>query len=141
MCSLQAPDRPRVIGFIKRIISNFFRRPRQRTVVCVAVTFNLFLWPGPGLLTQHSVALVSQALNTRVGFYSYEAFVFRRIFSPTTSRPRHETMADRAAAVAHIQINPNKFVGYEDEGTKFTATPTDFFDRTIQGVKFTFESS
>ncbi|MFY9571024.1 MAG: hypothetical protein WAV20_06485, partial [Blastocatellia bacterium] len=50
-------------------------------------------------------------------------------------------MADRAAAVAHIQINPNKFVGYEDEGTKFTATPTDFFDRTIQGVKFTFESS
>ncbi|MFY9553594.1 MAG: hypothetical protein WAV47_02620, partial [Blastocatellia bacterium] len=50
-------------------------------------------------------------------------------------------MADRAAAVAHIQINPNKFVGYEDEGTKFTATPTDFLDRTVQGVKFTFESS
>ena len=50
-------------------------------------------------------------------------------------------MADRAAAVAHIQISPGKFVGYLDEGTTFTAMPSDSFDRTIQGVKFSWESS
>jgi hypothetical protein len=50
-------------------------------------------------------------------------------------------MADRASAVAHIQINPIKLVGYEEDGATFTATPSDFLDRTVQGVKFSWESS
>jgi hypothetical protein len=50
-------------------------------------------------------------------------------------------MADRAAAVSRVQINPIKYVGYENEGNTFTARPSDFLDRTVQGVKFSWESS
>jgi hypothetical protein len=105
------------------------------------VALNLLLWPGPSLATEHLIALFSEVLNTRVVSYSYEAFFFRRLFSQTAPRPRRETMADRVAAVGHIQINPIKFVGYEDEGATFTAIPSDSLNRTVQGVKFSWDSS
>jgi hypothetical protein len=34
-----------------------------------------------------------------------------------------------------------RFVGYVDEQFSFSALPTDSLNRTIQGVKFTWESS
>ena len=131
----------RVPSFVRTLARRFFRRARQRRVVCCAVALNLLVWPGPGLVTQDVIAFAEQVLNTRVAFYSYEAFFLRRLFSQTAGRPRRETMADRASAVARIQINPIKLVGYEDDGATFTATPFDFLDRTVQGVKFSWESS
>ncbi len=32
-------------------------------------------------------------------------------------------------------------MGYENEGTTFTANPSDSLDRTVQGVKFSWDSS
>ncbi|MEK6289323.1 MAG: hypothetical protein AABO57_26725, partial [Acidobacteriota bacterium] len=129
------------VGFIKAWSAALFRRALQRRVVCCAVAFNLLLWPGPGLVTQHIFSFASQALSVRWGVNSYEAFFLRRLFSQSRSKPRRDTMADRASAVAHVRINPGKFVGYEDEGVTFTALPTDFLDRNVEGVKFTWESS
>jgi hypothetical protein len=127
--------------FVRNLAHQFFRRAVQRRVVCCAVAMNLLLWPGPGFIAQDLLALAEQVLNTQIGSHSYEAFVLGRLFSRTTSRPRHDTMADRASAVARVQINPVKLVGYENEGSTFTATPSDFLDRTVQGVKFSWESS
>jgi hypothetical protein len=128
-------------GFIKNLSAAFFCRPLQRKVVCFAVAFNLLLWPGPGLVTQHLLAAASQMLGTRVGFQSYEAFFLRSLLSRSALVTQHETMADRALAVARIRLNPVKFVGYLDETITFTALATDYLDRTIQGVKFTWEES
>ena len=109
------------------------------------MALNLLLWPGPGLVTEPLLAFGEQVLSSRVAFYSYEAFFLRRlltrVFSQTNARPHRETMAERASAVARIQINPIKLVGYENDGATFTATPSDFLDRTVQGVKFFWESS
>src|SRR5436190_10856893 len=49
------------------------RKPVQRKLICLAVAFNLLLWPGPGLASQHVLSLVSRALGMRVGLSaSYE---------------------------------------------------------------------
>ncbi len=134
-------SRSRFLVFVRSLARQFFRRAVQRRVVCCAVALNLLLWPGPGLITKDLLALGQQVLNTQIASNSYEAFFLRRLFSGTTSRPRHDTMADRASAVVHVHLNPVKHVGYENEGNTFTATPTDFLDRTVQGVKFSWESS
>ncbi|MFY9555183.1 MAG: hypothetical protein WAV47_10770, partial [Blastocatellia bacterium] len=125
--------------FIKVLPAAFFRRALQRRVICVAVAFNLLLWPGPGLVTQHVLSFASQTLSTRVGFHNYEARFLRSLFSPAASTPRRDTMADRASAVAKVRLNPVKFVGYVDETITFTALATDHLDRTIQGVKFSWD--
>ena len=131
----------RVLAFVRTLAHRFFRRAVQRRVVCCAVALNLLLWPGPGLVTEHFIALAEQVLNTRIGFNSYEAFFLRRLFSQSPVRPRHETMADRAAAVRTITLNPTKYVGYVDEKITLTALPADRLDRTVQGVKFSWVSS
>lgn len=141
MRSSQARSGSRVLPFGKTLVRRFFRRALQRRVVCSVVALNLLLWPGPGLVTEHFLAVTSEVLNTKVASNSYEAFFLRRLFSQSPARPRRESMADRAAAVAHIELNPIKYVGYEDDGATFTATPSDFLDRTVQGVKFSWESS
>jgi len=103
---------------------------------------NLLVWPAPGLASQHILSFVSRSLDLRVGFNSsYEAYFLSSLFSRSASAPQHETMADRALAVARIRLNPIKFVGYVDETVNFTALATDYLDRTIQGVKFTWEES
>ena len=52
------------------------RKPIQRKLICFAVAFNLLLWPGPGLASQHILSLVSRALDMRVGFSNtYEAYL------------------------------------------------------------------
>src|SRR5712692_8487477 len=142
---------PRLLGFIRISPRSFLlsvqrklvpRKPVQRKLICFAVAFNLLLWPGPGLASQHILSLVSRALDIRVGFSnSYEAYFVRSLFSQSPGVTQHETMADRASAVAHIHLNPVKFVGYVDETVTFTALATDFLDRTIQGVKFSWDES
>ncbi len=142
---------PRLLGFIRISPRSFLlsvqrelvpRKPVQRKLICFAVAFNLLLWPGPGLASQHILSLVSRALDMRVGFSnSYEAYFVRSLFSQSPGVTQHETMADRASAVAHIHLNPVKFVGYVDETVTFTALATDFLDRTIQGVKFSWDES
>lgn len=129
---------------IKNFFGRFLRRTTQRRVICVGVAFNLLLWPGLGAVTRDLIGFatsLSNVVDTRLLSSSYEAHFIKRLFFQSTARPRHETMAERATAVAHIQLNPVKFVGYENEGATFTATPTDTLDRTVQGVKFSFHSS
>ncbi|MEK6407970.1 MAG: hypothetical protein AABN34_13495 [Acidobacteriota bacterium] len=131
----------RFAGFFKTLTAFFFRRVLQRRVVCFVVAVNLLLWPGPSLAGLNVLSLASQALNLLGGVHSFEAFFLKGLFSQSRIQPRRETMADRASAVASIRISPIKFVGYENEGATFTALPTDFLERSVEGVKFTWESS
>jgi RHS repeat-associated protein len=135
----------RLPALLKTLARLFFRRALQRRVVCCAIALNLLLLPGQGLATHYLLNAISQGASTvldaRLLSSSYEAYFIKRLFSRSTARAHHETMADRATAVAHVQLNPVKFVGYQDEGATFMATPTDALDRTVQGVKFSFQSS
>src|SRR5438876_2347885 len=44
------------------------RKPVQRKLICLAVAFNLLLWPGPGLASKHILSFASQVLSPPVGF-------------------------------------------------------------------------
>src|SRR6266404_8299963 len=126
----------RLLGFFRILPVSFTfavqrklvpRKPVQRKLICLAVAFNLLLWPGPGLASKHILSFASQALSPPVGLSaSYEAYFLSSLFSQSPSVTQHETMADRASAVAHIRLNPVKFVGYVDETITFTALATDF---------------
>jgi RHS repeat-associated protein len=67
--------------------------------------------------------------------------VFKFLFGPARRAQQAETLADRLTAVAHVRISPVKFVGYEGGSVTLTAHPTDYLDRPVQGVRFTWESS
>lgn len=126
---------------VSRLLHSIHRKSSQKRMVCCAVTLNLLLWPGPGLATQHILNFAAQTLSSQVGFYSYEAFFLRQLFSQSSARSRHDTLADRVSAVARIRVTPIKFVGYVGETINFSALASDYLDRTIQGVKFDWEES
>lgn len=120
--------------------SRFVQR-RLRKLVLFAIVINLLLWPGPSLFARDFLAAASQAVNSPAGLFSYQARFLRWLFYSRPAVRRHETMADRARAVARLRINPGKLVGYENERASFNALPVDFLDRTVQGVKLSWESS
>jgi RHS repeat-associated protein len=62
----------------------------------------------------------------------------------SNSRPRRQrqTLADRISRVASIHsVSPEKRVGYQNETVHFTAIAANASGATVQGVKFSFESS
>src|ERR1700738_2604282 len=75
--------RMRLLGLIRVSPGSFLlsvqrklvpKKPFQRKLLCFAVAFNILLWPGPGLASEHILSLFSRALDVRVGFSnSYEA--------------------------------------------------------------------
>ena len=127
---------------VRSFARRFFRRSARRRVVCCAVAVNLLLWPGPVSFTQGMIAAAEQVLRPNLAFYSYEAYFLRRLFSRSIAKPRQDTMADRAAAVANLRLSPARQVAYLNQTVIFTALPTDYLDRTIQGVNIaSWESS
>ena len=50
-------------------------------------------------------------------------------------------MTDRLAAASGIRVSPDRLVAHEGDTTTFTAVAADYQGRTIQGVRFTWESS
>ncbi|MEK6300191.1 MAG: RHS repeat-associated core domain-containing protein [Acidobacteriota bacterium] len=98
--------------------------------------------PGPGIAASDVRALASTAVYLTTSPIRYLQPILRLLFGVgTQARPRRETLADRRARVSQIRVSPFKLVGYAGEGATFTASPSDFRDRTIQGVKFDWESS
>jgi hypothetical protein len=80
-------------------------------------------------------------LNAHLLSSSYEAYFIERLFSRSAQAPRHDTPADRAAAVAQLQVNPRRYVGYIGQTIAFRALPLNADGQTIQGVSFDWESS
>jgi RHS repeat-associated protein len=55
--------------------------------------------------------------------------------------PAPETLAERIAHVAQIQITPRHFVGYQGQVINFSGLPMNYAGQTIQGVRFSWESA
>jgi hypothetical protein len=138
------PSASTVIAWIKPFCRRVLRRAIQRRVVCFAVAFNLLLWPGPGAVIRDLIGFAStipNVVNTRLLSSSYEAYFIKRLLSRPAQTLRHDTPADRVGAVAQLQISPARLVAYLNQTIVFTALPSDYLDRTIQGVKVSWESS
>jgi YD repeat-containing protein len=133
----------------KQIISNrlssLLGRRFHRKLVCFALIFNLLLWPGQAS-TMYSVSQLGSSIGYSIttlstGPLRISSAIFKLLFGSPRRAQQAERLADRLAAVTHIRISPGKFVGYEGGSLTLTAHPTDYLDRTIQGVKFIWESS
>ena len=72
---------------------------------------------------------------------SYEAYFIKRLLTQSAQSPHRDAPGDRIAVVAHLQLTPARLVAYLNENVVFTALPTDYLDRTVQGVPVTWESS
>jgi hypothetical protein len=132
-------------AFIKALCRRLRRSAAQRRVICVVVAFNLLLWSGPGAVTGDLTGFVSRSLsdviNARLLSSSYEAYVIKRLLSRSAQSTRHDTPAERVAAVAHLQLTPARLVAYLNQTIVFTALPTDYLDRTVQGIPLMWGSS
>ena len=135
----------KALRVVRNLSARLLRRTLERRIICFAVAFNLLLWPGPGLATHYLFDAVSQGASTvldaRLLSSSYEAYFIKRFLTRSPQTPRSDTPGDRIAVVAHLQLTPARLVAYLDEAIVFTALPTDYLDRTVQGVPLTWESS
>jgi RHS repeat-associated protein len=130
---------------INRIVRFLSWRALHRRLVCCALIFNILLWPGHAA-TVESISQLSSSMGHSISILSTGptrifAAVFKFLFGPARPARQAETLADRLAGVAHVRISPSKFVGYEGGSVTLTAHPTDYLDRAVQGVRFTWESS
>lgn len=131
--------------FINRKSRPVFRRKLYRKLVTFALVFNLLLWPGQASTIQ-SISQLSSSIGHSVTVLStgparISAAFIRLLVGSSGQSERADTLADRVAAVARIQVSPVKYVGYEGETITLTAMPLDALSRAVQGAKFTWESS
>lgn len=115
----------------------------RRKAVCFVLVASLPIVPGPGLPLNEVRTMASIAENMTVSSLHnlWRTFRFLPWLRADRQRPQPETLAERAAAVARLQISPVKFVGYAEQAVPFTALPLNLAGETIQGVRLTWESS
>ncbi|MEK6304443.1 MAG: hypothetical protein AABO41_27455 [Acidobacteriota bacterium] len=124
------------------MLTRWFRRRVFGKVISFTLIASLLILPGPGIAASDVRALASTAVDLTTAPIRFLQPILRSLFGfGAQARPRRETLTDRRARVSQIRVSPFKLVGYVGEGATFTASPTDFRDRTIQGVKFDWESS
>lgn len=125
-------------------IRRFYRNRFLRSLVALVLLFSFLMIPSPQLANEIATSLsaaVGAGANHSVSLYArLFSFVFRpaRAAQVTASA---ETLEDRIAQVSRINITPSKFVGYQEQGVSFSALPLNSSGDTIQGVRFTWESS
>ena len=89
------------------------RKPLRRKLVCFAVSLNLLVWPGPGLLAQDLADGFSKALDVRFAYSSNEAYALRSFYSSLLSlfssraRQQDENTDTRSLRVRSIAISPS----------------------------------
>jgi RHS repeat-associated protein len=135
----------RFFRVIRALSARLLRRPLQRRIVCFAVAFNLLLFPGPGIVSHYLFEAVSRGLSTVLDplllSSSYEAYFIKGLVTRSTQATPHDTSGDRVAAVAQLQVNPRRYVGYIGQTVAFRALALNASGQTIQGVSFDWASS
>jgi hypothetical protein len=100
---------------------------------------NLLIWPGTGLTLRQVSVFAATAIDTTTDSLTFFPRLFRNLFGQSTRR--RERQADRLAAVSRIEISPRRLVAYQEDTFTFSALATDSLGRTIQGVRFSWESA
>ena len=141
MHSSLPPSSLRSGRFTRRVFQGFCKQGIRRKLVCLALILNLLIWPAPGLATQSVPTLNAAFATVTEDTLQIGVRFLNWLFSSQDSQPQRERLADRLAHVATLQVTPFKFVGYEGETLLFNALPLHASGQTVQGVKFTWESS
>ena len=122
-------------------LGRLFVRGWRRKLLCFTLIFGLLTVPDVGYTVSTASAMVMGLAKETVAPVSIAVKWFKRLLSRSDTPSRQETLADRLAHVAQLQVTPRKFVGYLGQTVAFTALPLDANGQTIQGVRFDWESS
>src|SRR5262245_29732000 len=95
---------------------------------------------GLELAAAGSSALKASATKLTTGSLRTVAYLIKPLIGSPVAR-RKDTPADRIANVSRIQISPRRFVAYQGSSQSFAAVPVNAAGETVQGVKFTWQSS
>jgi len=125
---------PRKAGFFYRSL----RPGIRRKLICLALILSLLILPS-NLAFRQLPVMASTAAEFTTSVSTWASSVWRWLFG--SQRPARLTIADRIAQVSTISLSPSKRVGYQGEQVIFNALPSDFSGNTVQGVRFSWESS
>jgi RHS repeat-associated protein len=141
MYSDHASSRSRMSYFISRISKSFRHSSTSRKLICLILILNLLTWPGADFALRQLPLIAAAAFDLTADSLGRASMLMKRVLAAAAAAPKQETMEDRHAQVARVRITPSKFVGYEGQAVTFSALGTDLYDRAIQGVKLTWQSS
>ncbi|MBI3651315.1 MAG: RHS repeat protein [Acidobacteria bacterium] len=102
---------------------------------------SLLILPNSSFAFTQLSSLASSAIEVSSVPIHYLPSLLRWLFKSKPVQSSNESFAERAAAVSRLQISPSKFVGYQGQTMKFNALPLNTFNKVIQGVKLSWESS
>ncbi len=129
------------IQFINRFSCNLLRSKLRRKVVCLFLILSLFIWPGTSLALKPLSVFASTAIYLGTDASRDLSQLVKNLFWSKSAATRQETLADRLARVERIQVSPSVFVGYQNQPVVLAAIASDLAGSTVQGVKFSWESS
>lgn len=127
-------------------VVKFAKRNFGRKLICLALMLSLLVLPVHSPFFEGAKALASTTVKVVSGIASQPdnsvAWFFNWLFGSRQERKaKRETLAERLAAVSRLQISPGKFVGYQGQTITFSAQGLNVYDQTIQGLRFSWESS
>ena len=130
---------------IRQVVRRVVGMQVRRKVVCLGLMLALLSMPGLDVALKQTPVLASAAASATADVTANSFGLVSRIlgalFGSKSSKPQKDRLADRLGSVARLPITPLKYVGYQSETIVFSAVPTDFYGRVVQGVKVTWESS
>lgn len=129
------------ISLTRRVNKSFTRILRsgiRRKLLCLALIFSLLILPSDLSLQQLPV-MASTAIEFSASVTSWASSLWNWLF--ISDQPSRLTIADRIAQVSNVSVSPSKIVGYQGESILFNALPSNASGETVQGVRFSWESS
>ena len=110
--------------FPRRRVIHLTQGLMLRRLVCFALVSSLLVLPGDCLSFKEMRVLASALEDLTAPALRYLPGVFRSLSWFRAAPRQRESLADRIAHVAHIQIAPRRFVGYQLDSISSNALAT-----------------
>jgi RHS repeat-associated protein len=134
----------RPVSSISNSMRRIYRHRFLRSLIVFVLLFSFLLAPSPQLAHEIAASISASVgsgatqtikLSTRLFSFFFQSAHASQVIAES------ETLADRLAQVAQVQITPRRFVGYIGQTVAFRALPLNASGQTIQGVRFDWQSS
>lgn len=123
------------------LLNRFLRSGIRRKLLCIILILTLLILPNSDLTLRQLPVMAATTVEFAVGVNSWASSFWNWLFGAKPSRRQRESLTDRIARVSTIRLTPSKIVGYQGDVVTLNALPSDLSGNTVQGVRFSWESS
>src|SRR5947208_562579 len=114
-------------------LRQWYARGWRRRTLCLVLIFGLLAVPDAGYAVRAATDVAVKVAKDSLAPLPVAVRWVKRLFRRTATPPRQDTLADRLAYVARLQITPLKLVGYQGQPISFTALAFNAGGEIIQG--------